>query len=278
MYINIYIYIYRVETRWNHQPPRRTWPYIAWRSPPPNSLRSMPQRGRWTASLWHVGARRSTTKSPGISVDLGEVKALSHVVLLWGEFSPSRYFIQGTDGQRMGDIVFFFKCFFSPFAGGSYFLLNGWVILWNYFLSLLVSRIFKPCSALYKSGFYMILSENWYPISSKLSQNSARFPDGTFHISDIFWYFLLGFPTSTALNPEAGWHRRIPGPAWPSPSAPLSWSARSCRGPGCAGCGCWVEVGATCGYGNCRRPMATDLENWHVFQGEKHRGRDRKHI
>lgn len=61
---------------------------------------------RWSPAL--------DDEEPWISVDLGEVKALSHVVLLWGEFSPSRYFIQGTDGQRMGDIVFFFKCFFFP--------------------------------------------------------------------------------------------------------------------------------------------------------------------
>lgn len=53
---------------------------------------------RWSPAL--------DDEEPWISVDLGEVKALSHVVLLWGEFSPSRYFIQGTDGQRMGDIVF----------------------------------------------------------------------------------------------------------------------------------------------------------------------------
>eukprot|EP00435_Cladocopium_sp_Y103_P061474 s871_g23.t1 len=32
---------------------------------------------------------------PWISVDLGEVKAVSHLILLWGEFSPSSYLIQG---------------------------------------------------------------------------------------------------------------------------------------------------------------------------------------
>lgn len=61
---------------------------------------------RWSPAL--------DDEEPWISVDLGEVKALSHVVLLWGEFSPSRYLIQGTDAQRMGDIVFFFNVFVPP--------------------------------------------------------------------------------------------------------------------------------------------------------------------
>ena len=106
-----------------------------------------------------LGARLLPTlcddEEPWISVDLGEVKALSHVVLLWGEFSPSRYFIQGTDGQRMGDIVFLNV--FSPFC--------WWIIfspqrLGDFVKLFLEFVVFKPCSALYKSGSYMILSEN----------------------------------------------------------------------------------------------------------------------
>ena len=52
---------------------------------------------RWSPAL--------EDEEPWISVDLGGLKPLSHLVLLWGEFSPSSYLIQGTHG-RWGDIVF----------------------------------------------------------------------------------------------------------------------------------------------------------------------------
>ena len=48
----------------------------------------------------------STEQNPWISVDLGEVHALSHVVLLWGEFYPTSCWVD------LGGVVPFFFCFF----------------------------------------------------------------------------------------------------------------------------------------------------------------------